>query len=957
MKTVLSVFWAMLFFCAVSAEMPAANVIISPVITPREIQNGETINFHVLVETDVVVTGINVLFNDQPLLNLEQTEFDEESLVSFWTGTWTTEGLVSQKNEVVFQASSANGEITETGPYTLFNTISGTNRTDNSSGMLTMGKHTLLSESILLSCAIDSERGYIYFGTGTFPGQVIKFSVGNDGQPPRHEGTLVLEAGEDWLSSVIFDREANELYFGTGTDPAKIVRVSAGEGGRSPERLDALTLEPGEAHLETGVIDKNDRYAYWGTNTSPGQIIKTRLADGEQSMEIVGRFSLEPGENSITHSIYDPQTGFAYYSLRTRPGRVVQVSTADNDFGRTATLVFEKGEDHPETAVFDKRSGTAFFGTATDPGQIVEVTLQRQDQPFQRKQSFIADEDFASISSSVYDQERKIGYFGNRRSPGQLLPFELTEGGGMKTATTRPLPRGTNRLISGEIDNKSGRAYFGTETSPGRIVYSDVKEKDTFQVLQLAVGEDNLSVILLDEKTGYAYIGTGTWPGKIIQVNTRGRLELPRRKAAVTLEEGKNVVISGTLDRENGMAYFGTWDGSVHQFSLERNGQDFQKLHTLSLESGLEKPAAALFNDQTGTLYFATDTIPGRIIQIKPGNTSEPPEVLSVLELPSGRNNLVSAVINPAEGYALFGTACSPARLIKIELSDTGEPPLYAGSIELEEGENNLATAFADNEKRQAFFGTVGRPGRLVQIDPSEPGQPPVRLGALELEPREYHIGCSAFDMENRTAYVGTETLPARLVKVRLDDTSGLPQRKSAIQALRLRSAAFLADQDALLTGMYTSPGRIVKTLTSFHDLMHFSPVELDIPVDVVSFNLYALSGKGTFRLGIYGGKDLTRLVWESGDISPPDDGGWIEAPVIKGSPQYVTLEPGSYFLAWKTSSRSQGAAYLENSDAISYAQEIYGDFPQQFEYTIGRRLPVHWSVYLELLPEEQTGR
>ena len=91
----------------------------------------------------------------------------------------------------------------------------------------------------MISCAVtDLTNGYVYFGTSTTPGRVIKAALGAPGQPPRRIASITLETGEDNLQCGVMDEANGYAYFGTLTSPGKIVKIALGRG--APPRRAAL---------------------------------------------------------------------------------------------------------------------------------------------------------------------------------------------------------------------------------------------------------------------------------------------------------------------------------------------------------------------------------------------------------------------------------------------------------------------------------------------------------------------------------------------------------------------------------------------------------------------------------------------------------------------------------------------------------------------------------------------
>ena len=71
------------------------------------------------------------------------------------------------------------------------------------------------------------------------------------------------------MGAAVTDAAAGYVYFGTGTAPGQIVKVRVSDF----TRVGTLTLAAGENYVYAGAIDSAAGYAYFGTNTSPGRVV------------------------------------------------------------------------------------------------------------------------------------------------------------------------------------------------------------------------------------------------------------------------------------------------------------------------------------------------------------------------------------------------------------------------------------------------------------------------------------------------------------------------------------------------------------------------------------------------------------------------------------------------------------------------------------------------------------
>jgi Divergent InlB B-repeat domain/K319L-like, PKD domain len=125
---------------------------------------------------------------------------------------------------------------------------------------------------------------------------------------------------------------------------------------------------------------------------------------------------------------------------------------------------------------------------------------------------------------------------------------------------TITLNTGEGHFFSAVIDGANGYAYFGTDTTPGRVVKVDVNPSHTFTRtggITLNTGENGLRSAVIDSANGFAYFGTYyTSPGKVVKVDVNQSRTFTRTDG-ITLNTGEGKLISAVLDTANGYAYFG----------------------------------------------------------------------------------------------------------------------------------------------------------------------------------------------------------------------------------------------------------------------------------------------------------------------------------------------------------------------------------------------------------------
>lgn len=107
------------------------------------------------------------------------------------------------------------------------------------------------------SGAIDSINGYAYFGTYESPAKIIKVDL----EINNIEDIVILEEGEEFLTTALIDQIRGYIYFGTNTNQGKVIRVDLDD----LLKIDSVQLDNSKnGYFLTSIIDTKRGYAYFG---------------------------------------------------------------------------------------------------------------------------------------------------------------------------------------------------------------------------------------------------------------------------------------------------------------------------------------------------------------------------------------------------------------------------------------------------------------------------------------------------------------------------------------------------------------------------------------------------------------------------------------------------------------------------------------------------------------------
>lgn len=723
------------------------------------------------------------------------------------------------------------------------------------------------SEYITSSAVIDPAGRYAYFGTSTSPGQIVKVDV----QTWQRVGAITLAQGEgddieSFLFSAVMDPAGHYAYFGTGTYPGKVIKVDL----ERFERVGSLTLEAGEEVLRAAVIDPSGQFAYFGSDSYPAHIVKIDLAsftrvgalDFDESMPYVnpaaaidpsGQFAyfglyfgnvvkidlasfslvdtIDTGVGTLLGAaLVEPNGQFAYFGTYGDPGQVLKIDLAN--FSLSDTLTLEPGEARPTVAVMSNDGSHAYFGTRqTAPGRVIKIDLAN----FARVGALTLNEGEDDLRAAVADPTNDEVYFATATFPARLVkvvdaphscalpawasvtPGSGTVAGGVSQAIDvgfdtagLPIGRHDGALCLQSNDPATPRVVVPltadvriAEVSAQRLTFDLVRGEDATQTLSVSnhgSGDLAWTITQGDPALGCATPANASWlgvspangslaPGSSTNFGASADASslaagsypaLLCLTAAIGADTQTSAIAVDLTVRETTPSFAVEPGSLVLDLAPGQSGNAELSLHnsgTGALDWSLSNASAAAhlrdsltFGANEGAAgsavidadgryaYFGTNTAPGQIVKLD----LQTFERVAAIALPAGDDYLRSAVIDPSGRYAYFGARTIPGRVVKIDLADFTR----VGAITLADGEENPMTAAIDPAGAYAYFGTATETGQVVKIDLTNF----TRVGAVALDggQGEGYLNSAAIDPSGQFAYFGGGVLTGFLVKIDL---------------------------------------------------------------------------------------------------------------------------------------------------------------------------------------------
>lgn len=449
---------------------------------------------------------------------------------------------------------------------------------------------------------------------------------------------------------------------------------------------------------------------------------------------------------------------------------------------------------------------------------------------------------------------------------------------------------------------------------------------------------------VLDAGAGYAYFGS--LDGSVVKVRLS---DLTRAGAlALILDPNDRHVWCGVLDAPAGYAYFGCgWDST---FVAKVRLSDFTRVGALPMTDEEWLPVAAVLDASAGYAYFGTRG--GTVVKVRLSDFTRA-DTLTLNPVEPGVNFGV-AVLDASTGYAYFGLwTDDPGTVVKVRLSDFTQ----VGTLTLGPGKGYCLSGVLDAATGYAYFATgyssMDPVATVVKVRLSDFTQ----VGALSLNPRESYANCAVLDAPAGYAYFCTHT---GIVKVRLSDLTRVGAltrypEEHGVGSLLLDAAAGYAYFAALTEKGTGSCVVKVALHANQKDAVNASRFAMPEPGGLTDVLFYSHAAGGHVRLALYNNRSYPTLLWQSPPMANTAEGAWLTIPVNAGTPSWVLLPKGDYWLAWQVDTEAAVASYTPGTSGDGlYVPMAWGPFPASLREGTNTA-PIfsdeRWSAYITYGP------
>ncbi len=843
--------------------------------------------------------------------------------------------------------------------------------------------------------------------------KIVKYFLGDETRPAQRLGATYLNIPWQSISLGFIDPENGVAYlvtrgqFQSGRPPA-VTRISLGEGDELPKVVGWTELDIDDLKLGigSGAIDWKNGYGYisesdpsfvlFPTIVRSGEVVMFKL-EGENGLpERVGKITLGENERNIVNTLVDQENMYVYFFNDIMPSSLVKYKIHDN--GELPTRI---GALEIPVSYIDSGIGTINFDTGYGVF-LSTVRIDGSNTIIFQKIHVGDDDDLPRLVSQAHAlQNSNVVLY----DPGSMdNPFFLETRNQIKTIQEVQIgdddspPEIVNfyrfediqrnrlsNIINYDSESDDLTLLIESETI-GFANINDLNEDDEIRITSLPAyfHFNDFRHSIFDPVTDTFYLARGlqdtsnvsqpppfyTNPQEVHEIRLRGKsLEYGRVFPPVSEEFhfDSNInrpITASMIDSENRLAFM-VADGEPsvlisyrlgdHPSSISHNGE----VEIVETESEI---TGGFIDLKSYVLYLTTDASPGEILSYSydpEGNNQ--PEFLSNLNLNEGQDHISTSSFDHENFVSYHATFTSPSMIVKVQhlpsegsmevvesiLLNEPDPYPYAMDIDLD---NNIGIIAVGSEQSRIVMYDLGNSDGEFNVFSSFPietfvNQTPVSL-LINSNNNEFYLGYG--QILQRYRYSSFE---------QSIEFYGYWQLQHPIGTM-----AFTPDMDKLLvgsTGRFTRfpPGFMTPTDTYYNPYVELFETTLQDKVfgdrihlmdyrKPTSLNFYSYEADGNLDFAIYRGLNNLELIWESGLIPNTAEEDFVTVSFEDD----FALQPGYYWLTWRTSSSRSVASHVpsEADTGFMIHHQFNDSFPESIQLASGRLYNRNWSISLE---------
>lgn len=285
--------------------------------------------------------------------------------------------------------------------------------------------------------------------------------------------------------------------------------------------------------------------------------------------------------------------------------------------------------------------------------------------------------------------------------------------------------------------------------------------------------------------------------------------------------------------------------------------------------------------------------------------------------------------------YAYFVTMTTPAKIVKVALGAGTSLPTRIGALELT-GDGSVGSLELDAEHGYLYALTGVNTGNMVtmqilKISAGAGAALPTRTGSIKLGDYVFWGGTLFLDKDRGLGYAIADRT---IIKFSMGSGSATPVQIGTCvfpsETANITAGAVDPATGYAYLGSYGVPAILYKYALSWKDAVHGTKMTLTQKASVNDIRLYSHQAGNNVQMAIYDDNGSARsLKWQSGSISNTQTNGWITSAISTGTPSSLSLNPGTYWLAFNTDSHNNWESFTNAEAGNGFEiNQVCGAFP-----------------------------
>jgi len=392
----------------------------------------------------------------------------------------------------------------------------------------------------------------------------------------------------DEANATSIEAENTPIYNGANEQNLRL-RIGLKHNGANESKMLHLNTvtDTSNNNYIASFINQQTNYGYYLTASNPATIVKYDLENLTKVQELT--FSTN---GTVTAADIDQTNNFGYIAVKARSTSptIIKLNLGTGNGVMSESGVFSPGVSSQtiNQIAIDENNNLGYAITSSNDQAlaIIKFKLPTLTQTALVNLNTVNN---VQATSKILDSSNKFMYLSTNESPVKILKIDLNTDENQPPQDVNSMSLESNESVidqAAAYDSNTGYAYFGTKTTPAKIIKIDINPNRTFQrIAALTLNENGLQGnAILDSENSVAYFANNENPAKIIKIDLSTFTHAPGTQSITLLQNDQNP--SGIFNPKNGIIYYGLQTSPAKIYEIAT-----QPIANFKLEQGSLSPS------------------------------------------------------------------------------------------------------------------------------------------------------------------------------------------------------------------------------------------------------------------------------------------------------------------------------------------------------------------------------